>query len=105
MQCDRAFFTSKRMFFVTALAGIFTVLNAFKPLHIDDAAYYYYAAQMADQPLDPYGFDIFWYSEPQPANTVLAPPLLPYWWSLAIRLFGINLFLWKIWLFPFAWLF
>src|SRR5262245_60774804 len=105
MRSERARSTSTRMLFLIALASLYTLLNAVKPLHIDDTAYYYYAAQVAERPLDPYGFDIHWYDTPQLANTVLAPPLLPYWWSLAIRLFGTNLFLWKLWLFPFAWLF
>jgi Dolichyl-phosphate-mannose-protein mannosyltransferase len=84
---------------------ICTLLNAIKPLHIDDAAYYRYADQVARHPLDPYGFEIFWYQSPQPAFQVLAPPVLPYWWSCAIRLFGDRPFLWKLWLFPFSALF
>src|SRR5262249_26746418 len=105
MRSKRARSTSRRMLLVAALAALYTLLNAVNPLHIDDPAYYYSAAQLAEKPLAPYGFDIHWYDAPQPANTVLAPPLLPYWWSLALRLFGVNLFLWKMWLFPFAWLF
>ncbi len=87
------------------LASVFTLLNSLKPLHIDDTAYYYYASQAAREPLRPYGFQVFWYQEWEPANDVLAPPVLPYWWSLAIRLFGERPFLWKLWLFPFALLF
>lgn len=87
------------------LAGLFTFLNALKPLHLDDTAYFYYARHIAENPLDPYGFDVFWYSMPLPANWVLAPPLLPYWWAAAIRLFGQQPFLWKLWLFPFSLLF
>lgn len=83
------------------LAVLFTLLNAFKPLHVDDTAYYYYARQAAVAPLDPYGFTIFWYDHPQPANEVLAPPVLPYWWSLALRLTQQPV-LWKLWLFPFG---
>ncbi len=84
------------------LAGVFTLLNAGKPLVIDDAAYYYFARQIASAPLDPYGFAIFWYEAPQPANEVLAPPVLPYWWALALRLFGDQPFAWKLWLLPFS---
>lgn len=87
------------------LAVLFTLLNAFRPLHMDDTAYYYYAAQIAEHPLDPYGFEIFWTERPQPAHEVLAPPLLPYYWAAAIRLFGDRPFLWKLWLLPFALLF
>src|SRR5690348_7059043 len=85
-----------------ALALLYTLLNAVKPLQVDDAAYYYYAAQLAEHLTDPYGFTVFWYQWPQPANTVLAPPVLPYWWSLAIRLFGERPFFWKVWLLPFS---
>ena len=87
------------------LALLFTLLNAPKPLHVDDAAYYAYARHIAGHPLDPYGFQIFWYEEPEPANRVLAPPVLPYWWAAAIGLFGERPFLWKLWLFPFCWVF
>jgi hypothetical protein len=89
---------------LVVLALLFTLLNAIKPLMIDDTAYYYYAVQAARQPLDPYGFEVFWYQHPEPAADVLAPPLLPYWWSLALRLFGERPFLWKLWLLPFSFL-
>jgi hypothetical protein len=87
------------------LALIYTLLNCPKPLTIDDAAYYYYAAQIAQHPFDPYGFEMFWWQWPEPANHVLAPPLLPYWWAVAIRLFGQQTFLWKLCLLPFSLLF
>jgi hypothetical protein len=84
------------------LALLYTLLNAIKPLQVDDAAYYYYAAHIAQHPLDPYGFEIYWYQVPEPANGVLAPPVSLYWWSAAIRLFGERPFLWKLWLLPFS---
>jgi hypothetical protein len=84
-----------------AVAGLCTLLNAAKPLHLDDAAYSAYAHHIARQPLDPYGFPIFWYDHPQPAAEVLAPPVLPYWWAAGIRLFGERPVLWKMWLLPF----
>src|SRR5262249_44026136 len=64
-------------------------------------------AQMAEHPLDPYGFLITetFAQRPLPAQTVLAPPVLPYWWALALRLFGGQPFLWKLWLLPFNLLF
>jgi dolichyl-phosphate-mannose-protein mannosyltransferase len=93
--------TAARWGTLLVLAVLFTLLNAFKPLHVDDTAYYYYARQAAADPLDPYGFEIFWYDHPQPANEVLAPPVLPYWWSLALR-FTQQPVLWKLWLFPFS---
>jgi hypothetical protein len=84
---------------------LFTLLNSLKALQVDDAAYYYVAAQIAEHPLDPYGFEIHWYQHPEPANYVLAPPVLPYWWAAAIRLFGDRPFLWKLWLLPISLLF
>jgi hypothetical protein len=83
---------------VIALA--FTVLNSLKPLQVDDTAYYYFARHIAENPLDPYGFAIFWYEQPLPANQVLAPPVLPYWWAAGIRLFGDHPWVWKLWLLP-----
>jgi Dolichyl-phosphate-mannose-protein mannosyltransferase len=87
---------------LTALALVFVLLNAALPLQIDDSAYFYYARQVAKHPFDPYGFELIWYEQRQPAMEVLAPPLLPYWWALAIRLFGDQVFLWKLWLLPFG---
>jgi hypothetical protein len=84
------------------LALLFTVLNAFKPLCIDDALYYYHAKQISAHPLDPYGFTIFWNDRPEPAIQNLAPVLMQYWWAIAIRLFGEHPFLWKLWLLPYA---
>lgn len=83
---------------VFAAAMILTALNSVKPLYIDDVAYYRYAAQIAEHPLDPYGFEIY----SQPAMQTLVPPLLPYWLAAAIRLFGHQPFLWKLGLFPFC---
>ncbi len=82
------------------LAGLYTGLNSLKPLQVDDAAYYYFAAHIAEHPLDPYGFTIDWYQWPEPANFVLAPPGLLYWWAAGIRLFGPHPVLWKLWLLP-----
>ena len=84
-------------------AAVFiTLLNSLKPLHIDDTAYYYFAAHIAQDPLHPYNFEIFWGQSSQPAMDVLAPPVLPYWWAVAIRLFGRQPWVWKLWLFPFC---
>jgi hypothetical protein len=83
-----------------ALALALTLLGALKPLHIDDAAYYCYASQIARDPLSPYDFEILWGQRPRPANEVLAPPVLPYWWAAGIRLFGDHPGLWKLWLLP-----
>jgi hypothetical protein len=85
-----------------ALALLFTLLNAFKPLCIDDAFYHYHAEQITQHPLDPYGFTIFWLDRPEPAIQVLAPVLMQYWWANGIRVFGQHPFWWKVWLFPYA---
>src|SRR5262245_1772546 len=82
------------------LAAVFTLLNCLKPLHIDDTAYYLYASHIARDPLSPYGFEILWKAEPCPANEVLAPPVLPYWWAAGITLFGDRPALAKLWLLP-----
>ena len=84
------------------LALLFTLLNAFKPLCIDDALYYYHVEQISRNPLDPYGFTIFWNDRPEPAVQNLAPVLMQYWWAIAIRLFGEHPFVWKLWLLPYA---
>jgi hypothetical protein len=91
-----------RLLPLLVLAVLLTFLNALKPLHIDDTAYYHYASHIAAHPLDPYGFDLHWYDFPLPANHVLAPPLVPYWWALGLHLFSDQPLLWKLWLFPFS---
>jgi hypothetical protein len=84
---------------LVSLVLAYTLLNALKPLHIDDTAYYFYARQIAAHPLDPYGFTIVWGDAPQAAFEVLAPPGLPYWWSLALRVTS-EPWAWKLWLLP-----
>jgi hypothetical protein len=90
------------------LAVVFTALASLKPIHIDEAANYYYAIHIADHPLDPFGFEVFWYERPEPANWVLTPPVLVSWWALGVRLLrplGEQPVLWKLGLLPFALLF
>src|SRR5215472_10480277 len=87
------------------LAILYTSLASIKPIHIDEAANFYYARQIAAHPLDPYGFEMFWYQEPEPANYVLTPPVLVYWWGSGMRLLGREPVLWKLWLLPFVLLF
>ena len=84
-----------------ATVALVTGLNAVKPMRVDDAAYYSNAAQFARHPADPYGFVAFWTQHPVPANRLLCPPVLPFWWSLGMRLFGPTAVVgWKLWLFP-----
>ena len=84
------------------LALLFTVLNACKPLCIDDALYHQHAEQIAQHPLHPYGFRIFQNDRPEPAVQALAPVLMQYWWAIGIKIFGQHPFWWKVWLFPYA---
>jgi hypothetical protein len=93
---------TRDLLLLLALTLLFTGLGSLKPIHVDEAANYYYAAQIAEHPLDPYGFTVFWYQDPEPANYVLTPPVLVYWWAAAVRLFGDQPVLWKLWLLPFA---
>ncbi len=81
-----------------------TLANVVKPVTVDDTAYLLYARHIAEQPADPYGFRVFWWSHPEPAMQVLCPPVVPYWLALGIRLFGDSPALLKLWLFPFVWL-
>lgn len=87
------------------LALVVTLANAGKPVLIDDTAYLTYARHIAADPLDPYGFDIFWYVVPEPAFGVLCPPVVPYWLGLGITLFGEHPALLRLWMFPFVWAF
>ena len=84
------------------LAIVLTLANAAKPAVVDDTAYLTFAGQIAAHPLDPYGGTLFWYADPQPANEILLPPVLPYWLALGQTLIGENLVALKLWLFPFA---
>jgi hypothetical protein len=96
--------TARTTPFATLLlvALAFLLLDAFKPLHVDDTAYYFYARQAAAHPEDPHGFFVFWYERPQPATEILVPPVLPYWLAPAVRLFGERPLVWKLWLYPFC---
>jgi hypothetical protein len=85
-----------------ALAAVPTALNAIQPLVIDSTAYYVIAQHLLRAPLDPYGGTLqFWGSE-GPAMATLAPPVLPYWWALAMALLGDSVVLTKLALYPFA---
>jgi hypothetical protein len=95
----------KRLLPIVMLSAVMTGLNAVKPLHVDDATFYFNAAQIAADPLDPYGYVMLRWSDAVPALHALAPPVLPYWWAAAIRMFGDRPVLWKLWLFPFALIF
>jgi hypothetical protein len=88
--------------FLLSLSLLVAGVNTLKPITIDDAAYFAYARQVADHPLDPYGFAVFWWSWPEPANEVLAPPGLPSWVALFLRLAPDQPAAWKFGLLPFV---
>jgi hypothetical protein len=90
------------LWLVFALAWCMTLFNAAKPLTVDDSVYVLFTRHISEHPFDPYGFNAWGV---QPANTILAPPVFLYWWAGAVRLFGENPVLWKLSLFPIAWLF
>lgn len=71
-----------------ALAGIALLaclINAAKPIHIDDPAYLQFARQIAMDPLHPYSFTAHYFENPCPANEVLAPPVFLYWLGLSVK--------------------
>ena len=84
------------------IAVVITALNACKPAVVDDTAYLFFARHLAQHPLDPYGFTLFWNRAPEPAMEILMPPVLPCWLGLGIAIFGEHLGLLKLWLLPFA---
>jgi hypothetical protein len=85
------------------LAVVITLVNAIKPVLIDDTAYLVFARHLAAHPLEPYDFTLHWYTYPDRAFDVLLPPVLPYWLALGIGLFGEQVVLLKLWLFPVLW--
>lgn len=84
------------------LASALTLANAAKPVVVDDTAFLIFARHLATDPANPYSFELFWYDAPRPAMDCVMPPVLPYWLGLGLALFGEDLFLLKLWLFPFA---
>jgi hypothetical protein len=87
---------------IVAVALLFTLLNTWKPLVIDDSIYVIYARQIVEQPSDPYGFEVQWGLRPTPAMDVVVPLALPYWIAGAMTIVGESAAGWKFLLFPFA---
>ncbi len=91
-------------------AVLLCVANVFKPATIDDFAYLCVIQSILDNPAQPYGpppdgFQLIWFDAGQGAFTLLIPMALPYWLALGASLFGQNLVLLKLWLFPFCLIF
>jgi hypothetical protein len=87
---------------IVGLTLAMTLLNAVKPLHMDDSVYHNYASWIAEHPDDPYGGEVVvWWALPRSGMEMLAPVFLPYLWSRAILVHGDDVFLQKLWLAPF----
>src|SRR5262245_51892009 len=69
------------------LAAILTLAGVLKPVLWDDEVYLQFAEYIARHPLDPYGAPIRIGGLVVSGMNVLAPPILLYWWSAALRLF------------------
>lgn len=87
---------------VMAAALAVTLLNAIKPLAVDDPSYYWHFEQAAHHPLDPYGGEMFFLEILRPTVENVAPPVLVYWMALGLRIVGDHPQLLKLWLLPFA---
>jgi hypothetical protein len=84
------------------LATLYTGINAFTPLRIDDAYGVQMAHHLAHAPFDPYGFAGYWYDVPQRANEILLTPVLPGYVALCQSLSGERPWVWKLMLWPWA---
>lgn len=83
------------------LGSLVALIHVAKPAVVDDQAYLMFAEHIQHHPLDPYGFEHFWYKQPEPAMNVLAPPVMIYWLALGKSLVGESLFALKLFLAPF----
>ena len=90
---------------VLVAGAVYALLNALKPLHVDDTFTWYVSKQILKAPLDPYGFDIFWFQWPQPCAEDLLAPGVAYWGALGLLVSGSSDFAWKLTLLPLALLF
>jgi hypothetical protein len=87
---------------VLALAACLTLLNAVKPVTVDDPAYLRQAAWWAAHPGDPLGGETLFYQTMVPARTMATPPVAIGWLALGHRVLGDRPWALKLWLFPFA---
>lgn len=94
-------YTRPSLLLIILVACVLSVLNAVKPVHMDDNVYIAYAGEFIAHPLNPYDFN-FGSPNSISANQLLVPPVLPYYLGVGITLFGNNPILFKLWLFPFA---
>jgi hypothetical protein len=92
--------SSKHTLHIIAAAIVISLLNAVKPIQIDDLVYFYYARQITQHPLAPYDFEIPWNQIPDNAQNPIGPPVVPYWLAAGMQLFGPSVFLWRFWFLP-----
>jgi 4-amino-4-deoxy-L-arabinose transferase-like glycosyltransferase len=60
-----------------------------RAFHIDDTLFIWAAQQIAKHPLDPYGFQVVWYTHPERmADVTQNPPLASYYAALAGKIAG-----------------
>ena len=60
-----------------------------KPFHIDDPVYLAIARQILAHPLDPFGFDFYWFDSLKPMWTIVSsPPGLGHLLAPLIAVFG-----------------
>ena len=76
--------------FTFTLCMILCLANAFKPPVIDDPAYLWYARQIQQTPLEPFGpppdgFPLIWYHQKQGAFSLLTPMVVPYYLAVGMQ--------------------
>jgi hypothetical protein len=77
-----------------------TLLNAIEPLCVDDVCHWYFAQQVAADPLHPFACRIPWHQEARYAFDVMVPPVFSYFWAPAVALAKDSPLVWKLWLLP-----
>lgn len=84
---------------------VMTMVNIWKPIHLDDVIWVHFARHIAEAPLKPFDFEMPWGYGCIPAIEMWSPPVLPYWWGAGVALFGEWPAFWKAWFLPFNLLF
>jgi hypothetical protein len=92
--------TSDRVLYLV-LAGLTVVcLLPFsgKPFHMDDPLFIWAAQHIAGHPLNPYGFNVEWYTSATPMSVVTKnPPLASYYGALINVVAGTSERAWHLW--------
>jgi len=94
-----------RVAILCLLAAFMVLLNALKPLTIDDTFFCAYARQISVDPQHPFDFQLNWREWETPAVSMAPPPVVPVWLSLSMALFPDQPATWKLSLIVFALLF